>query len=40
MGDWFESMLGILKAYLVAWELILKMTLVPLAEIICLEEGA
>ena len=40
MGDWSESMLGILKARLMAWELILQMTLVPLAEIICVEEGA
>ena len=40
MGDWSESMLGILKARLMAWELILQMNLVPSTEIICLEEGA
>ena len=40
IGDWFESMFGILKARLMAWELILQMNLVPSTEIICLEEGA
>ena len=40
MGDWSESMLGMFKARVMAWELILQMTLVPSAESICLEEGA
>ena len=40
MGDWSKSMLGMLKACLMAWELILQMTLVPSAESICLKEGA
>ena len=40
MGNWFESMLGLLKARLMVWELILQMTLVPSTKSICLEEGA
>lgn len=40
MGDWSESMLGMLKTHLMAWELILQMTLVPSIESTCLEEGA
>ena len=40
MGNWSESVLGRLKARLMAWELILQMTLVPSVESICLEEGA
>lgn len=40
MGNWFEPVLGRLKARLMVWELILQTTLVPSAESICLEERA
>ena len=40
MGNWSESMLAILKACLMVEELILQMTLAPLIESICMQEGA
>lgn len=40
ISDWSESVLGRLKARMMAWELILQMTLVLSIESIYLEEGA